>query len=73
MDREDIVLMARNEYGIYAFTADSLAEFINLISAAERESCEAVCEELLSIESAGHKHMDGVKDCIAAIRARSEK
>jgi hypothetical protein len=72
MNREDIIRMARNEYGIYAFTANSIAEFINLIAAAEREACAAVCEELLSIESAGDKHMDGVTDCIAAIRARGQ-
>ena len=70
MNQEQIIRMARNESGIYAFTAESLAEFINLISAAEREACEALCEELLSIESSGNEHMDGVKDCIAAIRAR---
>ena len=37
MDREQIIRMARNEYGIYAFTADSLTEFANLVAAAERE------------------------------------
>jgi 2-oxo-4-hydroxy-4-carboxy--5-ureidoimidazoline (OHCU) decarboxylase len=36
MDREDIIRMARNEYGIYAFTAESLAEFATIIAAAER-------------------------------------
>ena len=36
MDREDIIRMARNEYGIYAFTAESLAEFAALVAAAER-------------------------------------
>ena len=41
MDREDIIRMARNEYGIYAFTAESLAEFANLIIAAEREKLAA--------------------------------
>ena len=37
MNREDIIRMARNEYGIYAFTAESLAEFATIIAAAERE------------------------------------
>ena len=36
MNREDIIRMARNEYGIYAFTAESLAEFATIIAAAER-------------------------------------
>jgi hypothetical protein len=38
MNREDVIRMARNEYGIYAFTADSLAEFSSLVAAAEREA-----------------------------------
>jgi hypothetical protein len=37
MTREDIIRMARNEYGIYAFTAESLAEFATIIAAAERD------------------------------------
>jgi hypothetical protein len=41
MDREEIIRMARNEYGIYAFTAESLAEFATIIAAAEREKLAA--------------------------------
>ena len=41
MDREDIIRMARNEYGIYAFTAESLAEFATIIAAAERNKLAA--------------------------------
>jgi hypothetical protein len=44
MNREDIIHMARNEYGIYAFTAESLAEFATIIAAAECEECAKVCE-----------------------------
>lgn len=44
MDREEIIRMARNEYGIYAFTAESLAEFCSLIAADECEACAKVCE-----------------------------
>jgi len=44
MDREEIIRMARNEYGIYAFTADSLAEFATIIAAAEREACAKFIE-----------------------------
>ena len=40
---------------------------------AEREACAKVCEELLTIISSGDEHMDGVTDCIVAIRARGEK
>lgn len=45
MNREDIIHMARNEYGIYAFTAESLAEFASLVAAAEREACAKVVED----------------------------
>jgi hypothetical protein len=41
MTKEDIIRMAKNEYGIYAFTADSLAEFATLVAAAEREKLAA--------------------------------
>jgi hypothetical protein len=44
MNREDIIRMAKNEYGIYAFTADSLTEFANLIAAAELEACAKFIE-----------------------------
>ena len=36
----------------------------------EREECVKVCEELLSMVGTGDEYMDGVTDCIAAIRAR---
>jgi hypothetical protein len=41
MNKEDIIRMARNEYGIYAFTAESLAEFATIIAAAERNKLAA--------------------------------
>lgn len=41
MTRDDIIRMARNEYDIYAFTAESLAEFATLVAAAEREKVAA--------------------------------
>jgi len=44
MNKEGIIRMARNEYGIYAFTADSLAEFVNLVAATEREACAKFIE-----------------------------
>ena len=36
----------------------------------EREECAKVCEALLFMVSTGDEHMDGVLDCIAAIRRR---
>jgi hypothetical protein len=57
--------MARNEYGIYAFTAESLAEFATIIAAAECEECAKVCDGM------DHNGVMIAADCAAAIRARS--
>jgi hypothetical protein len=45
MTKEDILMMARNTYGIYAFTAEDLSKFAGLVAADEREACAKVCEE----------------------------
>ena len=66
MDREDIIRMARNEYGIYAFTAESLAEFATIIAAAECEECAKVCDGM------DHNGVMIAADCAAAIRARGQ-
>lgn len=68
MNREDIIRMARNEYGIYAFTAESLAEFATIIASAEREVCAKLCEELRDED--GYEAFGS--ECAAAIRARGE-
>ena len=51
----------------------AIERFAALVAAAEREECAKACEELLTIINSGDEHMDGVTDCIVAIRARSEK
>ena len=79
MDREEIIRMAREcQFAHYYESGDLVAmpqleRFAALVAAAEREACAKVCEELLTIISSGDEHMDGVTDCIAAIRARGEK
>ena len=46
MTRDDIMRMAKNEYGIYAFTAESLAQFAALVAAAsKREWAELTDDE----------------------------
>ena len=67
MNIEDIIRMAKNEYGIYAFTAESIAEFATIIAAAEREACAKVCDDM------DHNGVMIAADCAAAIRARGEK
>jgi hypothetical protein len=66
MDREQIIRMARNEYGIYAFTAESLAEFANLVAAVEREACAKAVEDYC-----GAWNDEGYA-LAAAIRARGQ-
>lgn len=79
MDREDIIRMAREcQFAHYYESGDLVAmpqleRFAALVAAHEREACVKVCEELLTIISSGDEHMDGVTDCIVAIRARGEK
>ena len=54
-------------------TEDLLKELEWQIAEREREECAKVCEALLSTVSTGDEYMDGVADCIAAIRARGNK
>ena len=75
MDREDIIRMAREAglaYGSDEKPLGSVTRFAALVAAHEREACAKACEELLSMVSTGDEHMDGVTDCIAAIRARGQ-
>lgn len=66
MNRDDIIRMAKNKFGIYAFTADDLARFVAIISAAEREECAKVCDGI------DRRYINQADKCAAAIRARSE-
>lgn len=75
MTGDDIIRMAKNEYGIYAFTAESLAHFVVLVAAAEREACAELCDELVERNRAD-AHVAwvlGNSQCADAIRARGEK
>ena len=60
MDKKDIIRMARNEYGIYAFTAESLAEFATIIAAAEREKVAA----WMMSQGYATGHGDTIKDLL---------
>jgi len=80
MNREDIIRMAREAGAMFDHMtwverdlAPVFERFAALVAAAERRACVKVCEELLTIISSGDEHMDGVTDCIAAIRARGNK
>ena len=85
MNRDDIIRMALKcgatiksdceGNGVFGDGID-LLQFAALVeahgAAAEREACAKVCGELLTMVSAGDEHMDGVWDCINAIRARGQ-
>ena len=81
MDREEIIRMAReagfsdttNPFVAWGASWEQVERFAALVAAHERRACVKVCEELLTIISSGDEHMDGVTDCIVAIRARGEK
>ena len=83
MNHQDIIRMAREACDqapredwnstAWVFGDETLERFAALVAAAERRACVKVCEELLTIISSGDEHMDGVTDCIVAIRARGEK
>jgi hypothetical protein len=74
MTGDDIIRMAKNEYGIYAFTAENLAHFAALVAAAEREACAKVCEDgPIPKESTTLTHIPTLVGCAAAIRARGEQ
>jgi hypothetical protein len=79
MNREDIIKLAREcQFAHYYESGDLVAmpqleRFAALVAAAERSACAKACEALLSTVNTGDEHMDGVTDCIAAIRARGEK
>ena len=82
MNRDDIIRMAREAGALIApfislnditFSPATIQEFAALVAAAEREACAKVCEELLTMVSTGDEHMDGVWDCINAIRARGQE
>jgi len=75
MTCDDIIRMAKNEYGIYAFTAESLAHFVVLVTAVEREACAELCDELVERNRAD-AHVAwvlGNSQCADAIRARGEQ
>ena len=67
MTKDDILMMARNPYGIYAFTAEDLSKFAELIVQGEREACAKVCEQFMGWD------YERMAKCALAIRARGEK
>jgi hypothetical protein len=80
MTRDDIIKMAREAGAMFDHMtwverdlAPVFERFAELVTAKEREACAKVCEGLLFTVSTGDEYRDGVADCIAAIRARSEQ
>jgi len=69
MTKDDILLMARNAYGIYSFTAEDLSNFANLVMEDEREACAKVCDELSDKDGFEGCYADA---CAEAIRARRD-
>jgi hypothetical protein len=72
MTIDEIIKTARNEYGIYAFTAEDLAAFIITIKNAEREECAKECENIYTGEEACGD-WPTPEMCAEAIRARGQQ
>ncbi len=81
MTRDDIIRMAR-EAGLPAFLYPELIvetdwklieRFAALVSAAEREACAKVCEELDRSDWQDRGWDQGTYDCAAEIRARGQQ
>jgi len=68
MSRAEIIRMAKNKYGIYAFTVESLVELVALVAADEREACAKVCEELKWRDPP----LNFAENCAKAIRAMGQ-
>jgi len=84
MTRDDIQRMAKNEYGIYAFTAESLAHFAALVSKDGRDQVEAewrylmvdarkaseqVLEALENVRKRDIENLYGLDEVISGFRA----
>lgn len=75
MTNDEILLLAEqsvNKLCVIAVTNDDLVAFARAVAAKEREACVKVCEDLSKMFSSGDEYMDGVLDCIDAIKARGE-
>jgi len=69
MKPDYIVRMAKNDYGIYAFTEKTLELFIVLVAANEREACAKVCDR----EAAAESNPVPFDRCAVLIRARGDQ
>lgn len=69
MKPDYIVRMAKNDYGIYAFTEKTLELFIALVAAAEREACAEICDR----EAAAESNLVPFDRCAVLIRARGDQ
>jgi hypothetical protein len=71
MTKDDILMMARNSYGIYAFTAEDLSKFVELIARKEREACVKICEDHVKDMDREYKELG--EEIAGTIQARGEK
>ena len=70
MTRDEIIRMAREAGFAHSWSeaaGEALERFAALVAAAEREACAKVCDEN------ERANLYGVKECAAAIRARSNE
>jgi hypothetical protein len=73
MNREDIIRMAREAgYGdaLSMLHSNALERFANLVAAAEREACAALCDKISDDDGFEGGYAD---NCAKAIRARGQQ
>jgi hypothetical protein len=79
MTKDDIIRMAREtdclddqHYG--SMWADKIERFANLVAAAEREACAALCFQIWNkwMDEKDTTHFPDAEDCANAIRARGQ-
>jgi hypothetical protein len=79
MNRDDIIRMAREACETTSWkpglgnehVVEFMARFAALVTAAEREACARLCDELPDLKYGWKTNFPS--DCAAAIRARGEK
>jgi len=74
VNHDDIIRMAKNEFGIYAFTADDLAKFVELIASVERKACaHLVASQNRGGDAISEETRNAIKKCADFIRARTNQ
>lgn len=59
---EDMLRDARNKFGFYTFDADSLADFMKAVAAAEREACCAIVYGQCGSDNTAQRTVNAIRE-----------